>query len=64
MGVHVVHGRRAAVEWWAAFLESDKEMTLTGCLLLRFTTNRECCDLREYWNTEPQRVMPFDDWGT
>jgi SnoaL-like domain len=65
MGRPFVDGKRAAIEWWATFRDADQgEITLPGCLLLRFEPDGRCSDLREYWNWQPGRREPHDGWGT
>ena len=64
MGRPFVDGDRVAVEWWTTMISEEQEVTLPGCLLLRFETDGRCSDLREYWNFTPGRQDPFADWGT
>ena len=65
VGRPLVAGDRAAVEWWATFDDPDDgEVTLPGCLLLRFAADGRCSALREYWNLEPGRRDPHEGWGT
>ena len=53
------NGRRAVVEWWATMRDGDwaatqgsedDRLTLPGCLVLRFSVDGLCEELREYWN--------------
>jgi ketosteroid isomerase-like protein len=62
-GEPIVHGNRVVVEWWAQMKDSGKEVTLPGCLLLRFRTDGRCEELREYWHLEDGRRAPPDGWG-
>jgi len=70
-GEPIVAGNRAAVEWWAVMRDAgwgperpDDSVTLPGCLLLRFTGDGLCADLREYWNADfGARVAPPVGWG-
>jgi ketosteroid isomerase-like protein len=62
-GEPIVHGNRVVVEWWAQMKDSGKEVTLPGCLLLRFRTDGRCEELREYWHLEDGRTAPPDGWG-
>ncbi|MGH2763358.1 MAG: nuclear transport factor 2 family protein [Thermoleophilaceae bacterium] len=62
-GEPVVAGNRVAVEWWAAMRDSGEEVTLPGCLLLRFRTDGRCEELREYWHLENGRIQPPEGWG-
>ena len=63
-GAPFVDGQRVAVEWWTTMIEDGKEVTLPGCLLLRFGPDRRCSDLREYWHIESGAREPFAGWGT
>jgi uncharacterized protein (TIGR02246 family) len=64
MGRPFGDGDRVAVEWWTTMTSQGEEVTLPGCLLLRFEADGRCSDLREYWNVTGGLVEPFDDWGT
>jgi SnoaL-like domain len=63
-GQPVVHGNRVVVEWWAVMRDDGSEVTLPGCLLLRFGSGGRCEDLREYWHLEQGRHEPPEGWGT
>jgi hypothetical protein len=54
-----------AVEWWAMMRETEEgELTLPGCLLLRFAENGRCEELREYLHIEMgRRIPPRAAWG-
>jgi ketosteroid isomerase-like protein len=55
---------RAAVEWWATLTDPDQgEITLPGCLLLRFAPDGRCSALREYWHVQPGGREPHEGWG-
>jgi ketosteroid isomerase-like protein len=62
-GEPVVAGNRAAVEWWATFTDDGAEVTLAGCLVLRFARDGRCEELREYWHHETGFRKPPDGWG-
>jgi uncharacterized protein (TIGR02246 family) len=70
-GRPVVDGDHATVEWWATMNDaewgpprSDPAVTLPGCLILRFTDDGLCAELREYWNVEFGRHVPAPPgWG-
>jgi hypothetical protein len=65
MGWPVITGDRVVVEWWTAMIDPDQgEITLPGCLLLRFALDGRCHDLREYWQVRPGTRNPPDGWGT
>jgi SnoaL-like domain len=62
-GAPIVSGQKVAVEWWATFLDGDEEVTLPGCLVLRFAPDGRCEELREYWHAEAGLHEPPDGWG-
>ena len=64
MGRPFVDGNRVAVEWWTTMVSEGEEVTLPGCLLLRFESDGRCSDLREYWHFTLWSREPFEDWGT
>jgi hypothetical protein len=64
MGEPLVEGNHAAVEWWTRMRADGDEITLVGCLLLRFAPDGRCEDLREYWNYESGRLPPHEGWGS
>jgi ketosteroid isomerase-like protein len=61
-GEPVVGGDRAAVEWWASWIEDGKELTLAGATFLRFDEDGLVVDHRDYWNEVPRREPPFAGW--
>ena len=63
MGTPVVAGDRVVVEWWATMRDEGEEITLPGCLLLRFAPDGRCASLREYWHVEPGLHEPHPGWG-
>jgi ketosteroid isomerase-like protein len=63
MGRPIVAGDRAVVEWWTRMRADGEEITLPGCLLLRFAPDGRCAALREYWHVEPGRHAPHPGWG-
>jgi hypothetical protein len=64
MGEPLVDGDAVAVEWWTTMLVDGEEVTLPGCLLLRFAPDGRCEDLREYWNAQEGRLPPHVGWGS
>jgi ketosteroid isomerase-like protein len=62
-GEPVVDGNRVAVEWWATMTDGGEDVTLPGCLLLRFRTDGRCEELREYWHQDGGRTEPPEGWG-
>ena len=61
-GEPVVDGDRAAVEWWASWLENGEPLTLAGSTFLRFNQDGLVVDHRDYWNEVPRREPPFAGW--
>lgn len=72
-GEPVVSGRRAAVEWWATMRDEEwafsegkpgQMLNLPGCLVLVFSENGLCEELREYWHAEfGAPAQPPVGWG-
>ncbi len=63
-GEPVADGDRAAVEWWASWVEGGKELTLAGSTFLRFNTEGLIVDHRDYWNQVDDRRPPYETWLT
>ncbi len=63
MGTPYLDGDRAAVEFWTTMSIEESPVTLAGCLLLRFTEDGLCSDLREYWNLIDGTHQPPPGWG-
>ena len=61
-GEPVAHGDRAAVEWWASWVEDGAELTMAGVTMLRFDTDGLVVDHRDYWNQADGRLAPFAGW--
>jgi steroid Delta-isomerase len=61
-GQPVAGGGRAAVEWWASWVEDGRELTLAGATFLRFDDDGRVVDHRDYWNEASRREPPFDGW--
>ena len=64
-GIPIVAGNRAAIEWWAMMRDAEEgDLTLPGCLLLRFAESGLCEELREYWHIQMgSRILPPTEWG-
>ncbi|MGE5287220.1 MAG: nuclear transport factor 2 family protein [Micromonosporaceae bacterium] len=71
-GVPVCQGDRAAVEWWAVMRDDEWRpgeasadgVTLPGCLMLSFTPDGQCAELREYYNPHfGERIPAPEGWG-
>jgi hypothetical protein len=63
MGRPFVDGDRVAAEFWTTMVGDGADVTLPGCLLLRFGTDGLCLALREYWPVEARRLEPPPGWG-
>lgn len=63
IGEPLVDGDRVAAEFWTTMLVAGDEVTLPGCLLLRFDDDGLCAALREYWHFQPGRFEPPAGWG-
>jgi hypothetical protein len=64
MGRPLITDDRVAVEWWTTMIDPDEgEITLPGCLLLRFAPDGRCRDLWEYWQVQQGRQDAPDGWG-
>lgn len=63
VGRPFVDDDRVAAEWWTTMADEGSEITLPGCLLLRFGRDGRCQDLREYWQVENGRLEPPATWG-
>ena len=55
-GKPVVEGSRAAVEYWTTMKEKVEDVTLAGCVMLRFTKSGLCNELRDYWVLQSGRL--------
>jgi hypothetical protein len=62
-GTPIVDGDRAAVEWWASWLEDGEPLTMAGTTVLRFDADGLVVDQRDYWNELPGRRPPYPGWG-
>jgi len=62
-GEPIAAGNRAAVEWWGTWIENGQRLTLAGATVLRFDSNGQVVDHRDYWNEVERREPPFEGWG-
>jgi hypothetical protein len=53
---------RAAVEWWATWVENGERLTLAGTTVLRFDAEGRVVDHRDYWSQVERREPPFEGW--
>jgi hypothetical protein len=61
-GEPVTVGDRAAIEWWATWLEDGQRLTMAGTTMLRFGANGRVVDHRDYWNQVEHREPPYAGW--
>ena len=62
-GDPLVAGERAAVEWWASWVEAGEEVTLAGVTVLRFDADGLVAEHTDYWLEGGGRIAPFPGWG-
>ena len=62
-GAPIATGDRAAVEWWASWIEDGRELTLAGATVLRFDADGLVVDHVDYWVEGDGRLPPFAGWG-
>jgi nuclear transport factor 2 (NTF2) superfamily protein len=63
VGEPIVTGDRAAIEWWAAVLENDVEITLAGVSVLRFDAAGLVIEQWDSWNQGVGLREPPAGWG-
>jgi hypothetical protein len=61
-GEPVAAGERAAVEWWATWIENGQRLTLAGATLLRFGADGLIVDHRDYWNQVERCEPRYAGW--
>jgi predicted SnoaL-like aldol condensation-catalyzing enzyme len=61
-GEPIASGDRAAVEWWASWVEAGQQLTLAGVTILRFDRDGKVVDHRDYWNQVERREPPYSGW--
>lgn len=59
----IATGDRAAVEWWASFIEAGQAITLAGVTVLRFDAEGLVVDHLDYWLQSQGRTAPYAGWG-
>ena len=62
-GKPVVEGSRAAVEYWTTMREKVEDITLAGCVTLRFAKSGLCKELHDYWVLQTGRQQVPLNWG-
>ena len=61
-GEPIATGDRAAVEWWATWVEDGQRLTLASATILRFDAEGLVVDHRDYWNQVEHKEPPFERW--
>lgn len=61
-GEPIVAGNRAAIEWWASWVEDGQQLTMAGVTILRFSEDGSITDHRDYWNQDEGRAEPYEGW--
>jgi hypothetical protein len=54
---------RAAVEWWASWVEGGNDVTVVGVTVLRFDGEGRVVEHVDYWVQGDGRQEPFTHWG-
>jgi hypothetical protein len=60
----IAAGSRAAVQWWASWIEAGEMITLAGTTVLRFDEDGYVVDHVDYWSQVAGRAAPYVGWGT
>jgi SnoaL-like domain len=59
----IAAGDRAAVEWWASYIEAGQAITLAGVTVVRFDSDGLVVDHVDYWVQGPGRTEPYAGWA-
>lgn len=62
-GKPIIEGSRASVEYWTTMKEKAEDVTLAGCVMLRFSKNGLRKELHDYWILQTGRLSPPPEWG-
>lgn len=62
-GEPIVDGDRAAVQWWATYLEAGRYITLAGTSVLRFDDQGLVVDEWDTWEEIEGHRTPADSWA-
>ena len=62
-GTPIAAGDRAAGAWWAVSTTGTGVDSLAGVSMLRFDADGLVVEQQDYWNMEPGRHDPHDDFG-
>ena len=61
--VPIVDGARAAVQWWASYIEEGREITLAGTSVLEFDADGLVTREWDAWNEANGRLAPAPGWS-
>lgn len=59
----IADGDRAAIEWWASWIEDRRPVTIAGATVLRFDDRGLVVAHVDHWNAREGRLEPFPGWG-
>ena len=62
-GEPIVDGDRAAVQWWASWIEAGDEVTIVGATVLRFDEDGLVVDHVDHWVETVGGREPYEGWG-
>lgn len=62
-GEPIVDGDRAAIQWWASFVENGEEVTYAGTSILRFDADGLVIGEWDSWAHADGRLEPLASWG-
>ncbi len=63
-GAPIAAADRATIEWWASWIEDNRELTLAGVTVLRFDVDGRVIEHLDYWVEGEGRLTPFPGWGS
>jgi hypothetical protein len=61
-GDPIADGDRAAVQWWASWVEGGESISMAGVTILQFDESGLVIDHRDYWNQDDGRTEPYPGW--
>jgi len=62
-GEPIVDGNRAAIQWWATYVEAGRYITLAGTSVLQFNDDGLVIDEWDTWEEMDGHHTPDDGWG-
>ena len=61
-GEPIAAGDRAAIQWWANWVEDGQPVAMAGVTVLRFDPDGHVVDHRDYWNQSDAHRAPYAGW--